>query len=137
ADDPKAAEDKDEYLADNIFWVPEDARCAPLKANATRPEIGTQIDDAVRAIENDNEAPTGVLPEAYARPAHNNVMLGELIDLVSGIAMNEGGNKSKDVLGRVYEYFLGQFAGSEGKRGGEFYTPRSVVQVLVQMLEPY
>lgn len=132
-----AAEDKDEYLADNIFWVPKDARWSHLKANAKRPEIGTLIDDAMRAIEKDNESLKGVLPKDYARPALNKVMLGELIDLISGIAMNEGGDKSRDVLGRVYEYFLGQFAGSEGKRGGEFYTPRSVVQVLVQMLEPY
>lgn len=137
AEDPQAAEDKDEYLADNVFWVPKDARWSHLKANAKRPEIGTLIDDAMRAIEKDNESLKGVLPKNYARPALNKVMLGELIDLISGIAMNEGGDKSKDVLGRVYEYFLSQFAGAEGKRGGEFYTPRSVVQVLVQMLEPY
>ncbi len=137
ADDPKSAEDKDEYLADNIFWVPRDARWSHLKAAARRPEIGTLIDDAMRAIEKDNESLKGVLPKDYARPALNKVMLGELIDLISGIALNEKGEKSRDVLGRVYEYFLGQFAGSEGKRGGEFYTPRSVVQVLVQMLEPY
>ena len=137
ADGPKAAEDKDEYLADNIFWVPKDARWSHLKANAKRPEIGTLIDDAMRAIEKDNESLKGVLPKDYARPALNKVMLGELIDLISGIALNEKGEKSKDVLGRVYEYFLGQFAGSEGKRGGEFYTPRSVVRVLVEMLEPY
>ena len=141
AGDPHAengpAEDKDEYLADNIFWVPKDARWSHLKANAKRPEIGTLIDDAMRAIEKDNESLKSVLPKDYARPALNKLMLGELIDLISGIAMNEGGDKSKDVLGRVYEYFLSQFAGAEGKRGGEFYTPRSVVQVLVQMLEPY
>jgi len=141
AEDPEnkngAAEDKDEYLADNIFWVPKDARWSHLKANAKRPEIGTLIDDAMRAIEKDNESLKGVLPKDYARPALNKVMLGELIDLISGIALSEKGEKSKDVLGRVYEYFLGQFAGSEGKRGGEFYTPRSVVRVLVEMLEPY
>ena len=137
AEDPKAAEDKDEYLADNIFWVPKDARWSHLKAAARRPEIGTLIDDAMRAIEKDNESLKGVLPKDYSRPALNKVMLGELIDLISGIALNEKGEKSRDVLGRVYEYFLGQFAGSEGKRGGEFYTPRSVVRVLVEMLEPY
>ena len=147
AEDPQAAEDKDEYLADNIFWVPRDARWSHLKANAKRPEIGTLIDDAMRAIEKDNESLKGVLPKDYARPALNKLMLGELIDLISGIGdllpspasgRGAGGEgKSYDVLGRVYEYFLGQFAGSEGKRGGEFYTPRSVVQVLVQMLEPY
>ena len=137
AEDPQAAEDKDEYLADNIFWVPKEGRWSHLKANAKRPEIGTLIDDAMRAIEKDNESLKGVLPKDYSRPALNKVMLGELIDLISGITMNQEGGKSRDLLGRVYEYFLGQFAGSEGKRGGEFYTPRSVVQVLVQMLEPY
>ncbi|TCP09087.1 type I restriction enzyme M protein [Caldimonas thermodepolymerans] len=91
----------------------------------------------MRAIEKENESLKGVLPKDYARPALNKVMLGELIDLISGIALNEEGGKSKDILGRVYEYFLGQFAGAEGKRGGEFYTPRSVVRVLVEMLEPY
>lgn len=136
-EDEQAAEDRDEYLADNIFWVPKDARWSHLKANAKRPEIGTLIDDAMRAIEKDNESLKGVLPKDYARPALNKVMLGELIDLISGIALGEQDEKSKDVLGRVYEYFLGQFAGAEGKRGGEFYTPRSVVSVLVEMLEPY
>ncbi|HEX7021249.1 MAG TPA: N-6 DNA methylase [Trueperaceae bacterium] len=137
ADDAQAAEDKDEYLADNVFWVPKEARWSHLQANAKRPEIGTLIDDAMRAIEKDNESLKGVLPKDYARPALNKVMLGELIDLISGIALNEEGDRSKDILGRVYEYFLGQFAGAEGKRGGEFYTPRSVVRVLVEMLEPY
>ncbi len=137
AEDPAAAEDRDEYLADHIFWVPKDARWSHLKANAKRPEIGTFIDDAMRAIEKDNESLKGVLPKDYARPALNKVMLGELIDLISGIAMGERGDKSKDVLGRVYEYFLSQFAGAEGKRGGEFYTPRSVVRTLVEMLEPF
>ncbi len=137
AEDAQAAEDRDEYLADNIFWVPKDARWSHLKANAKRPEIGQLIDDAMRAIEKDNESLKGVLPKDYARPALNKLMLGELIDLISGIALGEGNDKSRDVLGRVYEYFLGQFAGAEGKRGGEFYTPRSVVRVLVEMLEPY
>lgn len=132
-----AAEDKDEYLADNVFWVPKEARWSHLQANAKQPSIGSLIDDAMRAIEKDNESLKGVLPKDYARPALNKVMLGELIDLISGIALNEEGDRSKDILGRVYEYFLGQFAGAEGKRGGEFYTPRSVVRVLVEMLEPY
>lgn len=136
-EDPQAAEDKDEYLADNVFWVPKDARWSHLQANAKLPTIGTLIDDAMRAIEKDNESLKGVLPKDYARPALNKVMLGELIDLISGIALNEEGHASRDILGRVYEYFLGQFAGAEGKRGGEFYTPRSVVRVLVEMLEPY
>ena len=137
AEDAQAAEDKDEYLADNVFWVPKEARWSHLQANAKLPTIGTLIDDAMRAIEKDNESLKGVLPKDYARPALNKVMLGELIDLISGIALGEDGSRSKDVLGRVYEYFLGQFAGAEGKRGGEFYTPRSVVRVLVEMLEPY
>ena len=137
AEDAQAAEDKDEYLADNVFWVPKEARWSHLQAGAKLPSIGTLIDDAMRAIEKDNESLKGVLPKNYARPALNKVMLGELIDLISGIALGEAGDRSKDILGRVYEYFLGQFAGAEGKRGGEFYTPRSVVRVLVEMLEPY
>lgn len=137
AEDAQAAEDKDEYLADNVFWVPKEARWSHLQANAKLPSIGTLVDDAMRAIEKDNESLKGVLPKDYARPALNKVMLGELIDLISGIALNEKGDASRDILGRVYEYFLGQFAGAEGKRGGEFYTPRSVVRVLVEMLEPY
>lgn len=137
AEDAQAAEDKDEYLADNVFWVPKAARWSHLQANAREPAIGTLIDDAMRALEKDNESLKNVLPKDYARPALNKVMLGELIDLISGIALNEESDRSKDILGRVYEYFLGQFAGAEGKRGGEFYTPRSVVRVLVEMLEPY
>lgn len=105
AEDPQAAEDKDEYLAENIFWVPKQARWSHLQANAKQSSIGTLIDDALRAIEKDNESLKGVLPKDYARPALNKVMLGELIDLISGIALNDKGGKPKDVLGRVYEYF--------------------------------
>jgi type I restriction enzyme M protein len=137
AEDPQAAEDADEYLADNVFWVPKDARWSHLQANAKQPTIGKLIDDAMMAIEAHNASLKGVLPKDYNRPALNKIMLGELIDLISGIAMHEEGGKARDVLGRVYEYFLGGFAGSEGKRGGEFYTPSSVVRVLVEMLEPY
>ena len=108
-----------------------------LQANAKQPTIGKLIDDAMAEIEKANPGLKGVLPKDYNRPALDKVMLGELIDLISGIAMGEPGDKAKDILGRVYEYFLGGFAGSEGKRGGEFYTPRSVVRVLVEMLEPY
>ncbi len=136
AEDAMAAEDKDEYLAENVFWVPKEARWSHLKANAKQPTIGTLIDDAMRAIEKENEGLKGVLPKDYGRPALNKIMLGELIDLISKIAMGDSSDRARDVLGRVYEYFLGQFAGAEGKRGGEFYTPRSVVQVLVEMLEP-
>ncbi len=136
-EDDQAAEDKDEYLAENVFWVPKDARWSHLQANAKQPTIGTLIDDAMRTIEKDNESLKGVLPKEYARPALNKIMLGELIDLISRITLGSDSGNSKDILGRVYEYFLGQFAGAEGKRGGEFYTPRSVVQVLVEMLEPF
>lgn len=137
ADDADAAEDRDEYAADNVFWVPKEARWSHLQANAKQPTIGTLIDDAMRVIEKDNESLKGVLPKDYARPALNKIMLGELIDLISKITLGADGHGSKDVLGRVYEYFLGRFAGAEGKGGGEFYTPRSVVQTLVEMLEPY
>ena len=131
------AEDPEEYLAENIFWVPKEARWTHLQARAKRPSIGKDVDDAMLAIEANNESLKGVLPKDYARPALNKVMLGELIDLVSGIGMAEEADRSRDILGWVYEYFLGGFAGAEGKRGGEFYTPRSVVRLLVEMLEPY
>jgi type I restriction enzyme M protein len=137
ADYPAGAEDRDEYAADHVFWVPPAARWSHLQANAKQPSIGKIIDEAMIAIEKDNENLKGVLPKDYARPALNAVMLGELIDLISGITLGQGKGESRDVLGRVYEYFLGQFAGSEGKRGGEFYTPRSVVRVMVEMIEPY
>jgi type I restriction enzyme M protein len=137
AEDPEAAEDADEYLAENVFWVPPDARWSHLQASARQPTIGKLIDDAMQAIETSNASLKGVLPKDYNRPALDKVMLGELIDLISGIGMGEPGDKARDVLGRVYEYFLGGFAGSEGKRGGEFYTPRSVVRTLVEMLEPH
>jgi type I restriction enzyme M protein len=137
ADYPDGAEDPDEYSAENVFWVPKDARWSHLQANAKQPSIGKMIDEAMIAIEKRNESLKGVLPKDYARPALNAVMLGELIDLISGIALGQEKGEARDVLGRVYEYFLGQFAGSEGKRGGEFYTPRSVVRVMVEMIEPY
>ena len=137
AEYPDGAEDPDEYLAENIFWVPKDGRWSVLQANAKQPGIGKRIDEAMLAIEKVNPTLKGVLPKDYARPALNAFMLGELIDLLSGIALGESRDRARDVLGRVYEYFLSQFAGSEGKRGGEFYTPRSVVRVLVEMLEPF
>ncbi len=130
-------EDPEEYLAENVFWVPKAARWPHLQARARQSTIGKDIDDAMLAIEARNASLKGVLPKDYARPALNKVMLGELIDLVSGIGMAEEADRSRDILGRVYEYFLGGFAGAEGKRGGEFYTPRSVVRLLVEMLEPY
>lgn len=137
ADYPDGAEDRDEYAAENVFWVPPTARWTHLQANAKQPSIGKLIDEAMIAIEKDNENLKGVLPKDYARPSLNAVMLGELIDLISGIALGQETGEARDLLGRTYEYFLGQFAGSEGKRGGEFYTPRSVVRVMVEMLEPY
>lgn len=137
ADYPDGAEDPDEYSAENVFWVPKEARWSHLRANAKQPSIGKMIDEAMIAIEKRNDTLKGVLPKDYARPALNAVMLGELIDLISGIALGQEKGEARDVLGRVYEYFLGQFAGSEGKRGGEFYTPRSVVRVMVEMIEPY
>lgn len=137
AEDPQSAEDKDEYLAENVFWVPKEARWTYLQANARQPTIGKLIDDAMLAIEVSNASLKGVLPKDYNRPALDKVMLGELIDLISGIALHEEDGKARDLLGRVYEYFLAGFAGSEGKRGGEFYTPGSVVRVLVEMLEPF
>ena len=137
AEYPEGAEDPDEYLAENIFWVPPDARWSHLQANAKQTNIGKLIDEAMIAIEKLNPSLKGVLPKDYGRPALSAVMLGELIDLISGIALGQGKDRARDLLGRVYEYFLGQFAGSEGKRGGEFYTPRSVVRTIVEMLEPY
>ena len=130
-------EDPEEYLAETVFWVPKAARWSHLQASAKQTAIGKHIDDAMLAIEARNTSLRGVLPKDYARPALSQVMLGELIDLVSGIGMAGEANRSRDVLGRVYEYFLGSFAGAEGKRGGEFYTPPSVVRLLVEMLEPY
>lgn len=137
AEDLADPEDPEEYLAENVFWVPKEARWSHLQANAKQATIGKLVDDAMLAIEANNASLKGVLPKDYARPALNKIMLGELIDLISGIGMGEEADRSKDILGRVYEYFLGGFAGAEGKRGGEFYTPRSVVGLLVEMLEPY
>lgn len=137
ADEWGDPEDKEEYLADNVFWVPEKARWQSLKGNARQPTIGSLIDEAMVAIEKDNQALKGVLPKDYARPALNKQMLGELIDLFSNVALGDSQAKSRDTLGRVYEYFLGRFATAEGRSGGEFYTPRSVVRLLVDMLEPY
>ena len=134
---PDGVEDEDEYRAHNVFWVPKPARWAHLQASAKQPGIGKLIDEAMLEIEKVNPSLKGVLPKDYARPALNSVMLGELIDLISGIGFKSDEGQSRDVLGRVYEYFLGQFAGAEGKRGGEFYTPRSVVRTMVEMLQPH
>ncbi len=130
-------EDPDEYKAENIFWVPKEARWSHLRANAKQPTIGKIIDDAMDAIERDNRSLKGVLPKDYNRPGLDKTRLGELIDLIGTISMGDAENRSKDILGRVYEYFLAQFASAEGKKGGQFYTPRCVVRVLVEMLAPY
>jgi len=149
-------EDPDEYRALNIFWVPPEARWSHLKAQAKQATIGQLVDDAMAGIERDNPALKGVLPKDYARPALDKQRLGQLIDLISNISFisplpqgqgntwskaegkGEGGvDHAKDMLGRVYEYFLSQFASAEGKKGGEFYTPRCVVKLLVEMLEPF
>ena len=132
-----AAEDRDEYTAENIFWVPPEARWAHLRAQARQSTHGLTVDQAMAAVEHDNPALKDVLPRDYARPALNKRRLGQLIDLVSNIQVGDQDARSRDVLGRVYEYFLSQFASAEGKKGGEFYTPRCVVKVLVEMLEPY
>src|SRR5574341_2259465 len=130
-------EDPDEYRALSIFWVPPEARWQHLKAQARQPTIGQLVDDAMAGIERDNPALKGVLRKDYARPALDKQRLGQLIDLVSNIRVGDAESRSKDVLGRVYEYFLSQFASAEGKKGGEFYTPRSVVRVPVEVLSPY
>ena len=133
-DDP---EDPDAYRGWNLFWVPLEARWSYLKTRARQPSIGRLVDDAMAAIERDNRALAGVLPMDYARPSLDKTRLGRLIDLISNIQIGDEESRSKDVLGRVYEYFLSQFASAEGKKGGEFYTPRCVVRLLVEMLEPY
>jgi type I restriction enzyme M protein len=168
-------EDADEYRAENVFWVPKEARWSYLQANAKQPTIGKIVDDAMVAIERDNQRLKGVLPKDYARPALDKNRLGELIDLIGTIELiprrasdeipgstrasrveigahadlllaaespsreygSDKSHKSKDILGRVYEYFLSQFASAEGKKGGQFYTPQSVVRLLVEMLAPY
>src|SRR5437588_2653288 len=131
------AEDPDEYRAQNIFWVPKEARWSHLKASAPQPTIGTLVDNAMSAIERDNPSLKSVLSKDYARPGLDKQRLGQIINLVSDIALGSGADRAKDTLGGVYEYFLAQFASAEGKKGGQFYTPSRVVRVLVEMLAPY
>ena len=128
-------EDRDFYAADNVFWIPKEARWSHLVANAKQPTIGVLIDDAMDAVERDNPSLKGVLPKNYAREALDKRRLGELIDLFTNVTFQS--DNAKDLLGQVYEYFMGMFADNEGKHGGEFYTPRSIVKLLVEMLEPY
>jgi len=132
-------ESKDEYTAERVFYVPPEARWSWLQNRAKLPTIGKDVDDAMDAIEKDNPTLKGVLPKDYARPALDKQRLGELIDVIGSITLNgngDGGGKGKDVLGFVFEYFLGQFADAEGKKGGQFYTPQSIVRLLVEMLSP-
>ena len=130
-------EDRDEYKAENVFFVPEIARWSYVQARAKQPEIGKDVDFAMDAIEKENPSLKGVLPKVYARGNLDPTSLGGLIDLVGNIALGDAKARSADILGHVFEYFLGEFALAEGKKGGQFYTPRSVVQLLVEMLEPY
>ena len=130
-------EDRDEYKAENIFFVPADARWTYLQAHAKQPDIGTLVDEAMDVIEQENASLKGVLPKVFARQNLDPTSLGGLIDLVGNIALGDAKARSADVLGHVFEYFLGEFALAEGKQGGQFYTPRSIVELLVNMLEPY
>ena len=130
-------EQKDEYLADRIFWVPLSARWEHIRDQAPQPTIGVTIDEAMTAIERENVSLKDVLPKDYARQGLDKAALGSLIRLVSDIEVGSDAARSQDVLGRVYEYFLSQFAAAEGKKGGQFYTPEHVVRVLVEMLAPY
>ena len=130
-------EDREEYAAENVFYVPESARWSHLVAQAKNPQIGKLIDDAMDAIERENRSLKGVLPKVFARPNLDPTSLGELIDLIGNSTLQNTSTRSADLLGHVFEYFLGEFALAEGKKGGQFYTPRSVVELLVTMLEPY
>ena len=134
-DDP---EDRDVYLAERVFWVPKEARWKNLQDNAKQESIGNLIDKAMESIERDNPTLKGMLPGNYGRATLDKRRLGDLVDLVSNkINFADEESRKQDTLGRVYEYFLSQFASQEGRKGGEFYTPRSVVRVLVEMLSPY
>lgn len=130
-------EDRDEYLAANIFFVPKEARWEHIHANAKLPTIGQTIDEAMEAIEKENKELKNVLPQVFGRANLDKTSLGELIDLISNTELQAENTKSKDLFGRVYEYFLGEFANAEGKKGGQFYTPKSIVKLMVEMIEPY
>lgn len=138
AADPECnPEDRDEYTAQNVFWVPKAARWSEIAAKAKSPQIGEIIDKAMLALEQDNPRLKNVLPKEYQRPSLGPTRLGGVVDLINTIGLGDAESRKRDVLGRVYEYFLGRFANAEGKAGGEFYTPRSVVRLLVEMIEPY
>jgi type I restriction enzyme M protein len=138
ATDPESdPEDRDEYRARNVYWVPSEARWSQIAAKAKSPQIGEIVDKAMIAIEHDNPRLRGVLPKEYAKPSLGSTRLGQIVDLINGIGLGDAEARKHDVIGRVYEYFLGRFANAEGKAGGEFYTPRPVVRLLVEMIEPY
>ena len=137
ADEYSDPEDRDEYLAANTFFVPKEARWSHIHANAKLPTIGQTIDEAMQAIERENKELKNVLPQVYGRANLDKTSLGELIDLISNTELQAENTKSKDLFGRVYEYFLGEFANAEGKKGGQFYTPKSIVKLMVEMIEPY
>ena len=130
-------EDRDEYIAENIFFVPEQARWKNLQAKAKLPTIGQELDNAMEAIEKENPELKNVLPKVFGKPNLDKASLGQLIDLISNTELQVENTKSKDLFGRVYEYFLGEFANAEGKKGGQFYTPKSIVKLMVEMIEPY
>ncbi len=130
-------EDADEYRAENVFFVPQISRWSYLHSRSKLQSIGKDIDDAMELIEKENPTLKGILPKVYARPNLDKAALGGLIDLIGNIALGDAASKSKDLLGRVYEYFLGEFANAEGKKGGQFYTPKSIVRLMVEMIEPY
>ena len=130
-------EDRDEYEGANVFWVPKEARWPALQRAAKQPTIGVAIDAAMEAVERENTSLKGTLPKEYARPTLDKQRLGELIDLLGSVGLHDAEQRTRDVLGRVYEYFLGKFAAAEGRLGGEFFTPQSVVRVLVEMVEPF
>lgn len=130
-------EDADEYRAENVFFVPATARWSYLHSRAKLSSIGKDVDNAMEAIEKENQTLKGILPKVFARPNLDKAALGGLIDLIGNIALGDEAAKSKDLLGKVYEYFLGQFANAEGKKGGQFYTPKSIVRLMVEMIEPY
>ncbi len=129
-------EDRDEYIAENCFFVPREARWAELQAKAKLPEIGVYLDDAMSAIEKENRELKNVLPKVYGKANLDKASLGQLIDVISDIELQAHSEDTKDLLGRVYEYFLGEFASAEGKKGGQFYTPKSIVKLMVEMIEP-
>ena len=130
-------EDKDEYLAENTFYIPKHSRWSFFQNNAKSSDIGLLIDEGMDAIEKENEELKDVLSKVYSKLSIGDRLLSELIDLISNIGLVGKDNQSQDILGRVYEYLLGEFASAEGKRGGQFYTPRCVVELLVNMIEPY